>query len=82
MAKRSVIERNRTRNCIRIDKGIYKDRTIGRWSVLKYFNVRRRRRCGLSGRSRGVFRMFGICRQMVREAFQACELPYFSKLSW
>jgi small subunit ribosomal protein S14 len=44
--------------------------------------TRGRNRCGITGRSRGVYRRFGLARVKVREAVSRGELPGVSKASW
>jgi small subunit ribosomal protein S14 len=43
---------------------------------------RLRRRCALTGRARGVFRKFGLCRNKIREAAMSGEIPGVVKASW
>lgn len=44
--------------------------------------VRQRRRCALTGRPRGVFRKFGLCRNKLRELAMRGEVPGMIKASW
>lgn len=44
--------------------------------------VRQRKRCALTGRPRGVFRKFGLCRNKLREIAMRGEVPGMSKASW
>lgn len=44
--------------------------------------VRVRRRCAITGRGRGVFRRFGLCRNMVRELSMSGKIPGVTKSSW
>jgi len=44
--------------------------------------ARQRRRCALTGRSRGHLRKFGLCRNMVRQLALQGELPGVTKSSW
>lgn len=44
--------------------------------------TRGRNRCSITGRSRGVYRMFGLARVKVRETANRGELPGVSKASW
>lgn len=46
------------------------------------FIARRYNRCGITGRSRGYFRFFGVCRQVLREKAHRGELPGVTKSSW
>jgi small subunit ribosomal protein S14 len=44
--------------------------------------VRQRGRCALTGRPRGVFRKFGLCRNKLREIAMRGEVPGMVKASW
>jgi len=44
--------------------------------------TRRRNRCQVSGRPRGVYRKFGLGRNKLREAAMRGEIPGLSKSSW
>ncbi len=44
--------------------------------------VRERRRCELTGRPRGVFRKFGLCRNKLRDMAFRGEVPGMTKASW
>jgi len=44
--------------------------------------VRQRKRCALTGRPRGVFKKFGLCRNKLREIAMRGEVPGMSKASW
>lgn len=44
--------------------------------------VRLRNRCALTGRSRGVFRKFGLGRSKLREIAMRGEIPGIIKASW
>lgn len=43
---------------------------------------RLRNRCQLTGRPRGVFRKFGMCRNKIRELAFKGEIPGVTKASW
>ena len=43
---------------------------------------RKRNRCQLTGRSRGYFRKFGLCRNKLREVIMRGEAPGVVKSSW
>jgi small subunit ribosomal protein S14 len=43
---------------------------------------RQRNRCSVTGRSRGVYRKFGLARTKLREAANRGELPGLTKASW
>jgi small subunit ribosomal protein S14 len=44
--------------------------------------TRLRNRCNITGRSRGVFRKFGLTRHKVREVMNRGEIPGLGKASW
>nr|YP_011005066.1 30S ribosomal protein S14 [Analipus japonicus]WAM61929.1 30S ribosomal protein S14 [Analipus japonicus] len=44
--------------------------------------IRLRNRCWRTGRSRGIYRDFGLCRHMIREMAHNCILPGVRKASW
>lgn len=44
--------------------------------------VRLRNRCQITGRPRGVFRKFGLCRIKIRELAMNGEIPGVVKASW
>ncbi len=44
--------------------------------------ARLRNRCQLTGRPRGVFRKFGLCRNKIREIAMRGEIPGVIKASW
>jgi small subunit ribosomal protein S14 len=43
---------------------------------------RRRRRCAITGRPRGVYRKFGLARTKLREAAMRGDVPGLVKASW
>ena len=43
---------------------------------------RQRKRCGITGRSRGVYRKFGLSRVKIREVASRGEIPGLVKASW
>lgn len=44
--------------------------------------VRQRNRCVLTGRPRGVFKKFGLCRNKLRDIAMRGEVPGMTKASW
>jgi small subunit ribosomal protein S14 len=44
--------------------------------------TRLRNRCALTGRPRGVFRRFGLCRIKIREIAMSGQIPGIVKASW
>ena len=45
-------------------------------------SIRHRNRCELTGRSRGVYRKFGLSRIKIRELLMSGDLPGVVKSSW
>jgi small subunit ribosomal protein S14 len=43
---------------------------------------RQRQRCAITGRSRGVYRKFGLARVKIREVASRGEIPGLAKASW
>jgi small subunit ribosomal protein S14 len=43
---------------------------------------RQRNRCQITGRSRGVYRKFGLARTKIREVAMRGEIPGLGKASW
>ena len=43
---------------------------------------RQRKRCAITGRSRGVYRKFGLSRCKIREVAMRGEIPGLGKASW
>ena len=44
--------------------------------------TRQRNRCQITGRSRGVYRKFGLARVKIREVANRGEIPGLAKASW
>ena len=44
--------------------------------------IRQRKRCLVTGRSRGYFRQFGVSRHILREMAHDCLIPGLTKSSW
>ena len=44
--------------------------------------IRQRKRCNITGRSRGYFRAFGLSRHVLREMAHNCLVPGLKKSSW
>jgi len=44
--------------------------------------ARQRNRCAITGRSRGVYRKFGLSRVKIREVASRGEIPGLAKASW
>ena len=74
-------------------KAILKDKTASddeKWAAQVKFQklprdsspVRQRSRCQITGRPRGVYRKFGLCRNKLREAAMRGDVPGLTKASW
>ena len=46
------------------------------------YPTRQRNRCAITGRSRGVYRKFGLARSKIREVAARGEIPGLAKASW
>jgi len=44
--------------------------------------TRQRKRCAITGRSRGVYRKFGLSRVKLRESMNRGDIPGLTKASW
>lgn len=44
--------------------------------------IRQRNRCRVTGRPKGYYRKFGLCRNKLREAAMRGDIPGLSKASW
>ncbi len=47
-----------------------------------YCKVRETKRCKITGRARGVYRIFGLCRNMIRIYAMLGYIPGLHKASW
>ena len=89
MAKKSVIARNEKRKAL-VDKYAARREELkkaGDYEALSKLPrnsspTRVRNRCVLTGRGRGVYEKFGLCRQMFRKLALEGKLPGVRKASW
>ncbi|MCG8342953.1 MAG: 30S ribosomal protein S14 [Chlorobiales bacterium] len=89
MAKKSVIARNEKRKAL-VEKYAAKREALkkaGDYAALGKLprnssSTRVRNRCVLTGRGRGVYEKFGLCRQMFRKLALEGKLPGVKKASW
>ncbi|MCG8345151.1 MAG: 30S ribosomal protein S14 [Chlorobiales bacterium] len=89
MAKKSVIARNEKRKAL-VEKYAAKREELkkaGDYEALGKLprnssSTRVRNRCVLTGRGRGVYEKFGLCRQMFRKLALEGKLPGVKKASW
>ncbi|MDP7030149.1 MAG: type Z 30S ribosomal protein S14 [Phycisphaerales bacterium] len=57
-------------------------RVFARMNKEPKFSTRKRNRCLLTGRSRGVYRKFGVSRIMLRQLALEGKIPGMRKASW
>lgn len=57
-------------------------RVFARMNRKPKFSTRKRNRCQITGRSRGVYRKFGISRIVLRELALQGMIPGMRKASW
>lgn len=89
MAKKSVVARNEKRKAL-VEKYAAKREELkkaGDYEALSKLprnssSTRVRNRCVLTGRGRGVYEKFGLCRQMFRKLALEGKLPGVKKASW
>lgn len=89
MAKKSVVVRNEKRKEL-IDRYAAKREELkkaGDYEALRKLPrdsspTRLKNRCTLTGRARGVYEKFGLCRQMLRKLALEGKLPGVKKASW
>ena len=80
-AKRAELKRK-----VADPKASYEERLAAQQSLQKLPRdaspSRKRNRCVLTGRSRGVYAKFGLCRNKLREATMRGDVPGLRKASW
>ncbi|MBI5040993.1 MAG: 30S ribosomal protein S14 [Gammaproteobacteria bacterium] len=80
-AKRAALK-----EAIRDPKGSLEDRAVAVAQLQKMPRdaspSRVQRRCRITGRPRGVYRKFGLCRHKIREAAMRGDIPGLVKASW
>ncbi|ACF47061.1 MAG: 30S ribosomal protein S14 [Prosthecochloris sp.] len=89
MAKKSVIARNEKRKAL-VEKYAAKREELknaGDYEALSKLPrnssaTRVRNRCVLTGRGRGVYEKFGLCRHMFRKLALEGKIPGVKKASW
>ena len=57
-------------------------RVFARMNEERKFSTRKRNRCRITGRARGVYRKFGISRIVLRELALQGMIPGMRKASW
>lgn len=86
LAKKHAVKRAALKQVIANPKASYDEKMAAQTSLQKLPRdaspVRQRNRCELSGRPRGVYRKFGLCRNKLREATMRGDVPGLRKASW
>ena len=86
LAKKHAQKRAKLRELIRDPRSSPEQRAAAQESLQKLPRDsnpnRQRNRCSVTGRSRGVYRKFGLARTKLREAASRGELPGLTKASW
>jgi small subunit ribosomal protein S14 len=86
IAKRYAAKRAQLKELIRSPKTSPEDRAAAQAKLQAQPRdaspSRQRNRCAITGRSRGVYRKFGLSRVKIREVASRGEIPGLSKASW
>jgi small subunit ribosomal protein S14 len=86
VAKKFAAKRAKLKEAIRSPRTSPEDRAAAQVALQKMPRdaspSRGRNRCSITGRSRGVYRKFGLGRIKIRETVARGELPGVSKASW
>ncbi len=86
VAKKFATRRAELKELIRDPKTSHEEREKAQIELQKQPRdaaaTRQRNRCSITGRSRGVYRKFGLARTKLREAANKGEIPGLSKASW
>jgi small subunit ribosomal protein S14 len=86
LIKKHAAKRAKLRELIRDPRSSPEQRVAAQESLQKLPRDsnpnRKRNRCSVTGRSRGVYRKFGLARVKLREAANRGELPGLTKASW
>ena len=86
VAKKYAARRAEIRELIRDPKTGPEERAAAQVELQKQprdaAKTRQRNRCSITGRSRGVYRKFGLARVKIREVASRGEIPGLTKASW
>jgi small subunit ribosomal protein S14 len=86
IAKRYAAKRSQLKELIRSPKTSPEDRQAAQAKLQSLPRdaspTRQRNRCAITGRSRGVYRKFGLARVKIREVVNRGEIPGVGKASW
>jgi small subunit ribosomal protein S14 len=86
VVRKYAVKRAKLKEQIRSPKTSADDRAAAQVALQKLPRdaspSRGRRRCAITGRSRGVYRKFGLSRVKIRETAARGEIPGLGKASW
>ena len=86
IVKRYAVKRAQLKEIIRAPKSTPEQRLAAQISLgaqpRDASASRQRNRCAITGRSRGVYRKFGLSRVKIREVAMRGEIPGLGKASW
>jgi small subunit ribosomal protein S14 len=86
IARKYAAKRAKLKETIRSPKSSPDERAAAQVALQKLPRdaspTRGRRRCAITGRSRGVYRKFGLARTKIRETVARGEIPGLGKASW
>jgi small subunit ribosomal protein S14 len=86
LVKKHAAKRDALRDLIKSETASYEEKLEAAVKLQKLPRdsaaSRQRNRCALSGRSRGVYRKFGLGRNKLREATMRGDVPGLRKASW
>ena len=84
--KKYAVVRTRLKETIRSPKSTAEERAAAQLKLQALPRdaspTRQRNRCAITGRSRGVYRKFGLARCKIREVAARGEIPGLAKASW
>jgi small subunit ribosomal protein S14 len=86
VVKKYAVRRAELKELIRSPKTSHEDRQAAQAKLQAMPRdasaTRHRNRCAITGRSRGVYRKFGLSRVKIREVANRGEIPGLAKASW
>jgi len=86
IAKKYAVQRAQLKETIRSPKSSPEDKATAQAKLQSLPRdaspTRQRNRCQITGRSRGVYRKFGLARTKIREVQARGEIPGLAKASW
>ena len=86
VVRKYAVKRAQLKEIIRSPKSTPEQRAAAQVSLQQQprdaSQSRHRNRCAITGRSRGVYRKFGLARSKIREVASRGEIPGLTKASW